>query len=241
MIECTLSFEEKVKRAQSQNTGSVDEQLDEAQRIDHINRYIYMDKPIETIEKLARETVALLSKAKEPRIGENNISTLSRAIRNAEQLYLSVKGAAASFASNEYTYDAVLSNEVKPSKTSFRDGIFQMEFPFLMPYRYGSHKTKFFACEVAERVKDLNIEDDFKRQHNYIIFTHYYPEDYDRKHVRDNDNTEDKWLLDALIGTVIADDSPEFCTLIYKTVFGSDMKTEVVVTSRENALKNELI
>lgn len=242
MIESTLPYSERIKVKMSQQEPVIEPEIGRNTRRQALNNsYSFMDMPIDSIENLAKETVSLIKRGSEPRLGENNVEALSKAIRKAELLYLSIKGAALKSAADVRDIDAVLSHTIKPSECTYANGIFRMEFPFLMPHRSSHHKTKFFAYQVQEMCLDLTIDEAFKKELKYVIIEHHYPEKYGKNYIRDNDNTEDKWLLDALIGTVLIDDGPGFCTIVYKTVFDDEMKTVVYVGSKEVLIEKDLI
>ena len=204
-----LSTNKTLRELRTENSAeeSVDNALVDVSCADEIskwsNTYLLSD---ESLKRLSSEAFNLMKTSRFSGDDDGNIDQISRSLRKAELFYLGIKSWAVDTLRYSPKVDKVLSKTIVPTRCERIDDMVTMVFPFMFPHRMPYHKTRLYAYEVRDALLKLDLSDWNQKRKYCVAFVHEYAPDFAREKFRDNDNTEEKWLIDSMVGVLFPDD-----------------------------------
>lgn len=196
-----------------------------------LNSYMLSE---ESLKRLSSEAYNMMKTSKDGGDSTGNVERISLALRKAELFYLGLKTWAADIMRYSPQVDKVLSKTMIPSEC-IRDGdTIIMVFPFMFPHRMDHHKTRIYAYEVKDALTRLDLSSWNKKRKYCVAFIHEYAKDFDMEKLRDNDNTEEKWAIDAMVGTLFSDDGALNIDIFHTSRLAEFTDTLVVVCPASN-------
>ncbi len=128
---------------------------------------------------------------------------------------------------------------------SYRNGIFEVTLPGLLPKRKQWQKSEYLADPLGAALTQYARGHPLPRfRHCVLCFTHVYARDLPDRCIRDYDNLELKQIQDVIAPFVLTDDSGALCDTYHTTQLGEADGTRVSIMEREIfpgwlALQNE--
>lgn len=187
----------------------------------------------ESLKRLSSEAYNLMKTSKNGGDSTGNIERISLALRKAELFYLGLKTWAVDTMRYSPEIDRVLSKTLVPSECRKEGDTVIMVFPFMFPHRVDHHKTRLYSYEVRDALTKLDLSDWDKKSKYCVSFIHEYAEDFGMDRLRDNDNTEEKWAIDSMVGTLLSDDGALNIDIFHTSRIAENTDTVVVVCPAE--------
>ena len=185
------------------------------------------------LEKASAHFRSGIQKLREAARDSAALRNVSAAIRDAEIAYLIVRNEAAKQETGYAEQKAKKINISGLASVSVDDVIFRLSLPYTLPKRDYMDKTSYYSSELTRALADADLGT-WEPKQKFVI---WFRQEYDYRHferlAKDNDNVEAKWIIDAMIGSVIADDHPRYCDLFYTSSPGRSDRTEVLVIPEE--------